>query len=431
MGYRMMHLNQKHPKVFYGWWIVGACLLIWLYIGGVVFFGFTAVFEPIAKEFGWSYAQISLAFSLRGLEVGLLAPLVGFLVDRWGPRKMVFGGTLFVGFGLMLLSRISSLGMFYGAFALIAIGMSACGGTVLLTAVANWFRRKAGIATGIALSGVGLGGLMVLLVTMLVDTFAWRTAMFSLGLGVLFIGLPLSLLIRHKPEQYGYRPDGEESNPVVVGESLTSTQGVEINIPAKQALKSRAFWHIALISMSQSFMVGAVVTHVMPYLSSVGLVRSASSLVATALPVASISGRLSFGWFGDRLDKRRLMAMGFALMALGLLFFDYVGRGSLWMLVPFIVLFSIGWGGVVTTRIALLRQYFGRSSFGTILGFVAGVRVVGQIAGAPLAGWVFDRWGSYQGVWFGFAVIGFAGLVFALTIPRLNNTIQLADKPRA
>ena len=212
----MMHLNQKHPKVFYGWYIVGASLLIDLYISGGVSLGFTAVFEPIAKEFGWSYTQISLAVSLQGLEVGILAPLAGFLVDRWGPRRMVFGGALIVSLGLMLLSRVSSLGMFYGAFALIAIGMSACSGTVLMTAVANWFRRKAGIATGIALSGVGLGGLMVPLVTMLVDTFTWQTAMFSFGLGMLAIGLPLSLLLRHRAEQYGYRPDGEESNPMVL-----------------------------------------------------------------------------------------------------------------------------------------------------------------------------------------------------------------------
>ena len=83
-----MHLNQKRPKIFYGWWIVGASLLITLYTGGVVYFGFTAVVEPIAEEFGWSYAQISLASSLRGLEVGLLAPFVGFLADRWGSRRL-------------------------------------------------------------------------------------------------------------------------------------------------------------------------------------------------------------------------------------------------------------------------------------------------------------------------------------------------------
>ena len=95
-----MHLNLKFPRVFYGWYVVGACLLISLFTAGIIFFGFTAVFEPIEKEFHWSYAQISLAASLRGLEIGILAPLTGILVDRWGPRKLVFGGAFLLALAL-------------------------------------------------------------------------------------------------------------------------------------------------------------------------------------------------------------------------------------------------------------------------------------------------------------------------------------------
>ncbi len=139
-----MDSTQKHSKVFYGWYIVGACSIILLYTGGVVILGFTAVFEPIAEEFGWSYAQISLAASLRGLEAGLLAPLMGILVDRWGPRRMLFIGSIILCMGFLILSRVSSLHMFYGSFAVIAIGMSTFTQTVPMTSVANWFRRKAG-----------------------------------------------------------------------------------------------------------------------------------------------------------------------------------------------------------------------------------------------------------------------------------------------
>ena len=216
-----MPLNRKHYTVFYGWWIVGACSLIALYTGGVIVLGFTAVFEPIANEFGWSYTQISVAASLRGLEVGLLAPFVGFLVDRWGPRRLLIGGAIINGLGLMPLSRITSIGMFYGAFALMAIGMSACTGTVMITAVANWFRRKMAKATGIVVTGFALGGLLVPLVTALIDILGWRTAIFTLSLGVWVITLPLSLLVRHKPEQYGYLPDGEASGTVVADQDLT------------------------------------------------------------------------------------------------------------------------------------------------------------------------------------------------------------------
>ena len=418
-----MLFNLKPSRVFYGWWVVGACLLMNLYTGGVIFFGFTAVFEPIANEFGWSYTQVSIAASLRGLGMSLLAPLIGLLVDRWGPRKLMFGGTIIGGTGLILLSRITSLSMLYGAFVLIAIGMSTCTGTVVITAVANWFRRKVGIATGIVVSGFALGGLLVPLIALLIDIFGWRTAMVTLGLVMWAIGLPLSILVRHKPEQYGYLPDGEVSSTIVVGERLTSTQSGEVDMRVKQALTSRAFWHIALTAMYQAFAVSAVVTHVMPYLSSVGIGRSVSSLMASAIPVTSIGGRLGFGWLGDRFDKRRVAAIGFALMALGLLFFGYVPTIGMWSLVPFIILFGTGWGANVPVRLALLREYFGRSRFGTILGFVFGVMMLGQIVGAPLAGWVFDKWGSYQGIWFVFAGLGVAALATMLTIPTLDSTI--------
>jgi len=102
-----MGSNQNRSKVFYGWYIVGASLLITLYTGGVVHFGFTAVFESIAEEFRWSYAAISLASSLRGFEVGFLAPVVGSLADRWGPRKLIFGGSVFICLSFWFLSRIS------------------------------------------------------------------------------------------------------------------------------------------------------------------------------------------------------------------------------------------------------------------------------------------------------------------------------------
>ena len=125
-----MDFNHKRSKVFYGWYVVIACVLITLYTHGTIQFGFTAIIEPIAEEFGWSYASISLASSLRGLEMGLLAPVVGFLVDRWGSRKLLFGGSILICLGFWLLSRVSSLAMFYGAFAVIAIGMSTCSGTV-------------------------------------------------------------------------------------------------------------------------------------------------------------------------------------------------------------------------------------------------------------------------------------------------------------
>jgi OFA family oxalate/formate antiporter-like MFS transporter len=418
-----MYPDKERHKVFYGWYIVGACLFITLYTGGVIHFGFTAVFEPIAEEFGWSYAQISLAASLRGLEMGLLAPLMGFLVDRWGPRRLIVAGSIFVCTGFLLLSRISSLTMYYIAFAFISVGMSTCAGTVLLTAVTNWFRKKAALAIGLVASGFGLGGIIVPVVTKLIDVLEWRMAMVTVGLGMLVTVLPLSFIVRHKPEPYGYLPDGEASLTVKTKEAEISAPSAETSISVMQAIRNRAFWHIAITSMCHSFVIGAVVTHLMPYLSSLGIARSLSSLVALFLPVASIGGRLSSGWLTDRFGKRKIYAACFVSVTAGLLLFASVAMERMWLLVPFIITFSFGWGCSVTTRLTLQVERFGRGSFGRILGFLSGLMMLGNMSGAPLAGWVFDTWGSYTGAWLAFSAPTIIATILALTIPSANSTL--------
>lgn len=241
------------------------------------------------------------------------------------------------------------------------------------------------------------------------------------GFGAWGILLPLSLLFRHKPEQYGYLPDGDSSKNLLAGGGQPSAQGAELDIGVKQALKSRAFWHIAMGLMCHMLVIMAVVTHVMPYLRSIGIARSSSSLVASAIPLTSILGRLGFGWLGDRFNKKRITALGLLLTSLGLILFGYSATIGTWILVPFLIFIGIGYGGPVPLLPALLREYFGRVRLGTLLGLAMGAGALGGIIGPPLAGWVFDKFGSYQGAWFAFAGLAIAGMVSLLTTPSVSN----------
>ena len=418
-----MFFNWKPSRIFYGWWIVGAAFLVALYVGGVVFYGFTAIFEPIANDMGWSYAQISLAASLRGLELGFLAPVTGILTDRLGPRRLIFGGAVITALGLFMISRTTSLATFYGAFALIAIGMSATTLTVLMTAIANWFRLKIGIASGIAMSGFGFSGLMVPLIVRLIEVYDWRTTMIILAAGMLIIVLPLSFVFRHRPEHYGYLPDGRKEVPVTPGINATQPQTAELNIPARHALKAITFWRIALTFLIHAMLVSTVITHVMPYLSSIGINRSRASLVAMILPILSVGGRLSFGWLGDKYGRRHTVAAAFAMMTAGLLFFSYVPAVGLWLLIPFLLLFGVGYGGSTATRPSMVAEYFGRANYGTILGLMVGINAVGAIIGPPLAGWVFDTWDSYQGIWLAYSGLAIVGslLIFNITPVKMTR----------
>ena len=148
-------------KIFYGWWIVGACFILGLYKSSVVFYGFTAFMEPLVRDFGWTYTQVSFAVSLRGLEMGIFNPLAGFLVDRFGARKMILAGTFTVGLGLIFLSLTQSLIMFYAASLILAFGAGSCAGVVFMVAVAKWFHKKVGLAFGVTASGIGASGLLV------------------------------------------------------------------------------------------------------------------------------------------------------------------------------------------------------------------------------------------------------------------------------
>ena len=235
--------------------------------------------------------------------------------------------------------------------------------------------------------------------------------------------LPLSLLFRHKPEQYGYLPDGDPHEKLPASEAQSLAQGNDLTISVKQVLQSSTLWHIALAFMCHILTMGAVVTHVMPYLSSLGFTRSFSSLVAIAVPLASIVGRLTFGWLGDKFDKRRVAALGFVLASLGLLSFGYVATARTWILVPSLVLVGLGWGGPVPMMPALVREYFGRFRLATVLGLVMGIAALGSMAGPPLAGLAFDRLGSYQVAWFGFAGLVIIGMISLLTTPPVGNEI--------
>ena len=409
--------------IFYGWWIVFACFLIAFYRSGTIGVGFTAFFEPIAEETGWSYTQISIAASLRGMEAAIFAPIMGFLVDRFGPRKLIFGGMLTMGIGFILLSQANSLTMFYGAFVVLALGAGACASTVLTTAVANWFKRNMGKALAIMSCGMGAGGALVPLIVRLIDLYQWRTTFVILGLGTWLLGIPLSFLVRHRPEQYGYLPDGDTA--AEEASSPESQDNKEVGV--KEGLKSRVFWHLTISTAIWHMITFTVITHSMPYLNSVGMSRADAALVATAIPLISIIGRLGGGWLGDIFDKRYAMAGAYSLAGAGLLFLSYAQTPGL--IIPFLIIFPLSWGAQVM-RGSTVREYFGRASFGRLTGIMMGIIAVGSIIGPFLAGWTYDTLGTYQPIWFIFAGISVISVVLMLTMkPRPCHPISGSISP--
>ena len=394
--------------IYYGWWIVFAGFFIALYISGTLFFGFTAFFEPIVSEFGWSYTEVSLVVALRGLEMGIFAPLAGYLVDRYGSRKLVTAGAAIVGAGFVLLSLTRSLAMFYGAFLLLAFGAGGCTSVVLMTSVAKWFKRRIGKAMGIMACGYGAGGLLIPPVVWSIDSMGWRTTLMLLGFLMWVMGIPLGLVLKENP-----KPEADEFQTEPRESPSSGPWPQEKGEPSfRSSLGDRSFWAINIAEFFRMLVLTAVVTHLMPYLSSVGMARKEAGMVAAALPLVSIAGRFGFGWLADIYPKHKVMMGAYGFMVCGLLALTGVEEG--WPLLVFLAFFPPGFGGTMILRGAMLREHFGVGSFGKLLGITMGMASMGGMIGPPVAGWVYDNWGVYKPLWFVFCgLMGMAILIIS------------------
>jgi sugar phosphate permease len=417
---------KKTPRIFYGWWIVAAMVIITTYMGGVVFFGFTAFIEPIEASFpAWPRWVTNSSVSLRGMESGLLAPFAGKLVDKYGPRRLIFIGSIVVALSLVMLSQINSLWMFYLAFAVLALGMSTCTLTVPMSAVANWFHKKMNIASAFAVIGFGLSGVVVLLTRWLIDTYGWREALLILSVGAIVIITPLSLVFRHKPQPYGYLPDGEPESLNPRSPEVAQKPPDEKIWKVRDLLSNSVFWRITVAYICLMILLSGVITNIMPYLESVGIGRSAAGFITMLVALSTIGSRLGFGWLADRRERKTLVVVGFAAMLISFVLFLNVSDQAFWLIIPFIILYSMGHGGNNALRPPLIISYFGRGNFGTVMGLMMGFCSIGSIVGAPLAGLVWDTMGTYDLAWYVGMGIAVVGMIFIWSLPKAEPKRQL------
>lgn len=420
---------KKLPDLYYGWIVIAAGFTISMFVGGAVYYSFTALIDPIAGEFGWSYTQISLAASLRGMEMSLLAPFVGMLLDRYGARRPMVIGVILCGVGLILLSRTQTLLVYYLAFVLVTLGSSSTSMTAMMTVVVQWFRRRVGLANGIMVSGFAAGGLLIPVVNTLIDNFGWRTALVAQGAAMFVVVLPLVLLIRRRPDMTQASAVHEFGEAKTTGTQHEDEAPTREDFTARQALRSRPFWHLVSGFIIIAYTLTAVITFVMPYLSDLAMNRSTAALIAMLIPIVSIIGRLAMGWLSDRFKPRSILAVATAMVGVGILCFGLVSIAGVGWLAPFLLLFTLGMGGTIALRPALVRHYFGRARFGSVFGLVMGVTMLGTITSPGLTGWVYDISGEYHFIWLIYGGISLLALLPILTCPKSSGGTPRGDAP--
>lgn len=401
----------KGQGFFYGWWIVIAGGIGMSIASGINFHGFGNFIIPLSKEFGWSRTVISAVFSLARLESGLLGPIEGYFVDRIGPRRLMLVGIPLMGLGYILMSRINSLTAFFLVYVLgIALGNSLGMSTPMTAAVANWFNRKRGLAFGVMWSGVGLGGLLVPALGWAVERYGWRDAAMFVGIGLIAVGIPIASVMRHRPEQYGYYPDGKA--PDGTAAQRPTQADLSQDFTAREALRTSSFWFLSLSITARSLVSGGIGLHLVPYFVGLGASPIGAAALAGSVGVMSIPGRFGLSAMGDFVDRRYVMAASLAVMTVAIVLM--ARATSISGVIPVLVVFSAAQGGISVIPQSLIAEYFGRRSYATIQGFRSSIQMAGIIVGPIISGLVFDATGSYTIAFLGFSGASVVSMVLVL-----------------
>jgi MFS family permease len=402
--------------LFFGWWVVFAAAATAFLTAGSFFYGFSTLFDPLTKEFGWSRASISVAFSLRSEVGGIAAIGVGFLVDRWGSRRLMAGGVVLVAIGFLLLSQAQTLWTFYGATVVIAVGGSAAGGQAGMVAVSHWFRRLRGRALGLMTMGTGASGAMAVVLAMLISSFGWRSALVIIGLTQLAVCVPLAMSIRDRPHLMGLTPDGTADPSSKTAEGLPAIPAVD-GMSARQAFRSAGFWRLSGAVALANMGTTAVLVHQIPFFtSSVGLSASAAAASLTALTFTSLIGRFGTGYLSDIVDKRVTMASAYAITGVAILLYATIYEP--WQILIVVPIFALGFGSAIPVRAAFQAEYFGMRSFGVVQGMIFTIATLGGVAGPILAGWMYDQTDSYRMAFVLFSGVTMVAAPLMLTVPR-------------
>ncbi len=411
-------------KLFYGWYIVFIGMTLAAINGSIMGYGWTAFVGPISTTFGWTMTQVSLASSLRSLEFGVFNPIWGPVVDRGSPKWLMRIGAVTTSLGLVILSQTRNLWMYYGGFLIIGVGSSLVTGMLPLTIIARWFKKDIGKASGFFYMGNAIGGVTVPIVVWLIETLGWRNTVLSAAFVFLAIGIVASFIFKTRPEDYGLVPDGKDTSAGGKKSARSSDFGTSV----KEALKSRAFWHIAVMTVFQTSTISTVMLYAIPYLTSLGMERTTAGTVVMVYTLISVSGRVPFGMLSDVFRKSYVLSLCTLLMIAGLsLYWGITVRSPWWFIMLFAIPYGLGVSGVTAIRSPILVEYFGTKNFGSIFGLTSIFFAIGSLFAPPIAGRIYDTYQDYKIWWLSLMVFGIVGFLSILTIPRARKPDEMKE----
>ena len=413
----MLNFRERISGLYYGWRMIGIVSALRILGGGLHQYGFTVFFLPVTNELGLSRAATSLAFSLARAQGSFASPLVGYLVDRYGPKPMMITAAFLAGVGYILFSRVHD----YTSFLIVYLGVISISFTAGFvhapTIVANsWFIRLRARAMTVVSAAVPIGGAIITPgLAVLIRTMGWRHAALVSGVLFLLIGVPLTLMVRKSPESMGMAPDGE---PLESAETPAAGPDKAAfsnrHVTATQALRSPIFWTLIVSMTARSAAFTTVTTHFIPMMVWKGLNETEASVLLAGFALVNLPIHFLLGWIGDFVNKPKLTAICMFLGVIAVLPMQWTN--SLWALWFFTCLYSV-LDASIPVYWASVGDFFGRKSFGTIRGNMNLFYTWGSLLGPFIAGAVYDRTQSYQMV--------FAGITVALLISTAMTALLI------
>lgn len=393
-----MHKHEERSWVIVGV-LFATMFLIWGPVNASGVF-----FLPVIKHFGWSRGLFSALVATAPLAAGLSSPVVGSLLDRISPRKVMVTGAAMVALSYFALSRANSAAAFFVIFIVLGIGITAS--TIIPSAVVitNLFREQRGLALGIAFAGVPLGGTgITILANHVVLQYGFRAGYVAMALPILMVVIPLMLIFLHvAPSSAGTR---------VAAQDLP---GLEV----REALRSRSFWMIAIAEVLFATAGVGIRVHLVPFLTGIGYTPTHAAQIFGAMFMFSAAGSFLAGPLADRLGGRLMLAMVFLAAAIGIT--GLLGAAHIASLALFVLVF-----GLVRETFLLplvIGESLGARRLGTLLGIVAFFTTLGFAAGPIIAGRIFDVSGSYSA-----ALVLFAGMALISSL-AIRSTLPLAEE---
>ncbi|HXJ83419.1 MAG TPA: MFS transporter [Candidatus Methylomirabilis sp.] len=418
----------SRTKVHYAWVVLGATLVIMLLASGLrAVFG--VYIKPMEATFGWDRASLSGVAALSLLLLGAVGPFVGWLADRWGPRRVIVVSCCLLGLGTLLSSRVMALWQIYiTAGILMSVGGGGVQMSTAASVIARWFDSRRGLVLGILGGAMSAGQLVIVPLAMgLTLHYGWRQSYIWLGIGLLVISVPLACwFVKDEPAQKGLRPFGANETTSPAGQATVPPPNR--HVPVSEAMQVPAFWLLAGTFFVCGYTTGGLIlTHLVPHAADHGFSEMDAAQALGVMGAMNIIGTIASGWICDRYGRKGPLSFYYGVRGLSLLFLLYVW--NLPSLEIFAAIFGLNYISTVPATTALTANIFGRYSIGTLSGWIYLSHQVGAALGAALGGWIFSATGSYSWAFISGALLAFlaAGMALAIKEEPMQRTPRPAS----